>query len=132
MATNRKVGNAFETEFCELLFARGYWVHNMAQNQAGQPADVIAVKDGNPYLIDCKVCSRKTFPLSRIEENQHFSMEAWKTSGNGEGWFALKIEDEVIMIPHRTMIALSYEKSTLNEKDIHEYGVPLERWLNSC
>lgn len=132
MAINRKLGNAFESEFCELLYAHGYWVHNMAQNSAGQPADVIAVKDGNPYLIDCKVCSRKTFSLSRIEENQHFSMEMWKASGNGEGWFALKIEDEVVMIPHRTMIALSYEKSTLNAKDIDEYGVPLERWLKSC
>lgn len=129
---NKKVGSAFETELCELLFAYGYWVHNFANKQAGQPADVIAVKDGKAYLIDCKVCSRKTFSLSRVEENQHFAMSLWKTCGNGEGWFALKIEDEVIMIPHRTMIALSYETSTLNEKDIHEYGVPLERWLNSC
>lgn len=129
---NKKVGNTFEQQFCEILYQHGYWTHNFANKQAGQPADVIAVKDGNPYLIDCKVCSRKTFPLSRIEENQHFSMEAWRMSGNGEGWFALKIEDEVIMIPHRTMIALSYEKSTLNAKDIDEYGVPLERWLKSC
>ena len=41
MATNRKIGNTFETEFCELLFQRGFWCHNMAQNAAGQPADVL-------------------------------------------------------------------------------------------
>ena len=40
MATNRKLGNTFEAEFCEALYAEGFWVHNMAQNQAGQPADV--------------------------------------------------------------------------------------------
>ena len=33
MATNRKIGNSFETELCELLFQHGFWCHNMAQNQ---------------------------------------------------------------------------------------------------
>lgn len=51
MATNRKIGNSFETEFCELLFQHGFWCHNMAQNAAGQPADVIAVKGKTAYLI---------------------------------------------------------------------------------
>lgn len=132
MATNRKIGNSFETEFCELLFQHGFWCHNMAQNAAGQPADVIAVKNKTAYLIDCKVCSNNRFPLSRVEENQHFAMETWKACGNGEGWFALKVEDEIIMIPHFSMVALSYEKSTLNLTDIREYGTPLERWLKKC
>ena len=132
MATNRKIGNSFETEFCELLFQYGFWCHNMTQNAAGQPADVIAVKNKTAYLIDCKVCSNNRFPLSRVEENQHFTMETWKACGNGEGWFALKVEDEIIMIPHFSMVALSYEKSTLNLTDIREYGTPLERWLKKC
>ena len=124
MATNRKIGNSFETEFCELLFQHGFWCHNMAQNAAGQPADVIAVKNKTAYLIDCKVCSNNRFPLSRVEENQHFAMKTWKACGNGEGWFALKVEDEIIMIPHFSMVALSYEKSTLNLTDIREYVYP--------
>ncbi|SCJ99995.1 Uncharacterised protein [uncultured Eubacterium sp.] len=132
MATNRKVGNAFETEFCELLFSHGYWVHNMAQNAAGQPADIIAVKNKTAFLIDCKVCSHHKFPLSRIEENQHFAMEAWKQAGNGEGWFALKVDNEVIMIPHFNMVALSYEKAVLNLEDMRAYGAKLERWLRKC
>ena len=115
MATNRKIGNSFETEFCELLFQHGFWCHNMAQNAAGQPADVIAVKGKTAYLIDCKVCSNNRFPLSRVEENQHFAMETWKACGNGEGWFALKVEE-----------------SALNLTDIREYGTPLERWLKKC
>ena len=132
MATNKKVGNDFEAEFCDILSSNGWWVHNMAQNKAGQPADVIAVKDKTAYLIDCKVCTHERFSLSRVEENQHFAMELWKQCGNGEGWFALKVEDEIIMIPHFSMVALSYEKSALNLTDIREYGTPLERWLKKC
>ena len=72
--SNKKIGNGFEAEFCEKLFQNGYWVHNLAQNAAGQPADVVAVKNGVPYLIDCKVCSGKVFSVSRIEDNQRMAM----------------------------------------------------------
>ena len=34
---NKKNGNHFEEEFCELLALHGFWAHNMAQNQVGQP-----------------------------------------------------------------------------------------------
>jgi Holliday junction resolvase len=130
--SNRKSGTRFENEFCEILYAHGFWVHNLMQNAAGQPADVVAVKNGKPYLIDCKVCSHNKFPLSRVEENQHFAMEIWKECGNGEGWFALKIEDDIFMIPHFTMVSLSYEKSVLNRADIVEYGILLGKWVNHC
>lgn len=132
MATNKKLGNTFETEFCEILGKHGYWVHNMAQNAAGQPADVIAVRDRIAFLIDCKVCSKNRFPFSRVEENQHFAMEFWSMCGNGEGWFALKVEDEIFMIPHYSIVELSYRQSSLNLTEIREYGVKLERWLESC
>ena len=55
--SNKQAGNAFERSFCEMLFSKGFWVHNFAQNRDGQPADVIAVRNGIAYLIDCKVCS---------------------------------------------------------------------------
>ena len=71
---NKKNGNHFEEEFCELLALHGFWAHNMAQNQVGQPADVIAVKNGIPVLIDCKECETNRFPLSRIEGNQEVTM----------------------------------------------------------
>ena len=46
MATNnKKLGNTFENEFCEMMFMLNFWVHNLAQNKSGQPADVIAVKE---------------------------------------------------------------------------------------
>ena len=127
--TNKKIGNDFESDFCEILFNEGFWTHNLAQNASGQPADVIAARNGKTYLIDCKVCSNQGFALSRIEENQDLSMELWKDTGNGDGWFALKVEEEIVMIPHFSIKALMREKSVLNLTDIREYGVKLERWI---
>lgn len=128
--TNKKLGNDFESQFCEILFEQGYWCHNLAQNQVGQPADVIAVRNGKAYLIDCKVCVNDTFPFSRIESNQHTAMTLWKQSGNGYGWFALRLSDNnIFMIDHDLMIALSLNQSSINRDLITHYGIPLETWV---
>lgn len=127
--TNKKIGNDFESDFCEILFEQGFWVHNFAQNQDGQPADVIAARNGKTYLIDCKVCSVRGFALSRMEENQDLSMELWKSTGNGEGWFAVLIGEQIVMIPHLTVKALRATQSYMNELELREYGTPLEKWL---
>lgn len=133
MATNRKLGNTFEAEFCEILYGYGFWAHNLAQNQAGQPADVIAARNGKAYLIDCKVCVNNTFPFSRIESNQHTAMVLWKDSGNGYGLFALQLSDKrIYMIDHELMIALSLNQASIGEDLITHYGTPLERWVQKC
>lgn len=126
---NKRLGNSFEAEFCEILFENGFWTHNLAQNASGQPADVIAARNGKTYLIDCKVCSNRGFALSRMEENQDLSMELWKACGNGEGWFAVLIGEQIAMIPHFTVKALRNQQSYMNELEIREYGTPLEKWL---
>ena len=79
---NKTMGNHFEEELCELLAEQGFWAHNLAQNQVGQPADVLAVRDNIAILIDCKVCSNNRFPLSRIEPNQEAAMTMWEAQGN--------------------------------------------------
>ena len=133
MATNKKMGNDFENRFVEILSQEGYWCHLFAQNSAGQPADVIAVRNGKAYLIDCKVCINDKFPFSRIESNQHTAMTLWKSSGNGYGWFALQLSNkEVYMIAHDMMIALSLNQSYIAKDLITHYGLPLERWLEKC
>ena len=132
MATNKKIGNDFETEFCELLFQKGFWTHHLAQNAAGQPADVIAVRNGEAHLIDCKVCTNNEFSLSRIEENQTLSMALWSDSGNGMGWFAIKIEGEIVMISQWVLEYLSHKKKVLNQHDIHMNGLTFEKWLEKC
>lgn len=127
--TNKKLGNKFESFFCSLLFSNGYWVHNLAQNQSGQPADVIAAKNGTAYLIDCKVCSGKGFPLSRVEENQDSSMSLWKACGNGEltCLFALEYQGEIYMLPH-SALELYKGKSMIPGEDIVKY-LPIKRWM---
>ena len=129
--SNKKVGNDFEMELCEILSKNGFWVHNLAQNQTGQPADVIAVRDGGSFLIDCKVCSTGRFQLKRIEENQQLAMQHWLDMGNDEAWFALKVNDEILMIPYRRLLYAKERQSILNIDEIYERGVLLEDWVDN-
>ena len=131
--TNKKLGNDFEIELCEKLSEYGFWTHNLAMNKSGQPADIIAVKNKMPYLIDAKVCSSKGFALSRVEENQDLAMDLWNRCGNGQGWFAFKIPSgEIIMIPHVCIKALMVSQSTLSINEMHIMGKPLSRWVKRC
>lgn len=128
--SNKKIGNDFEKKFCEILSERGFWVHNFAQNQSGQPADVIAVRNNMPYLIDCKVCEKGIFQLSRIEENQILSMQYWLDTRNDDAWFALKVNGDIWMITYRRIMYAKERQSILNTDEIYELGVLLEDWLN--
>ena len=129
--SNKKLGNTFETELCEILSMCGFWCHNMAQNSAGQPADVIAVRNGRAYLIDCKVCSTdKGFDLKRMEENQDLSMTLWNECGNGQGWFAMKLPTgDIFMLPHFCIKAHQQRQSHLSPGEIFELGKPIEKWV---
>ena len=128
--TNKKLGNDFEQDLCETLYMYGFWTHNMAMNKAGQPADVIAVRNKTAYLIDAKVCSSRGFALSRMEENQDLAMELWEECGNGQGWFAIKLPtDEIYMIPHVCIKAYQRVQAYLSFSEIHELGKPLRKWL---
>lgn len=128
---NKLIGNHFEQEFCDYLAEHGFWAHNMAQTAAGQPADVVAVKDGIGYLIDCKVCENDRFRLSRIEENQETAMTRWELCGNFPGLFALKLTDgSVWMIHLGPLLALrTAGVSSINAEKIRMMGLELERWV---
>ena len=56
-------------------------------------------------------------------------MELWKDTGNGDGWFAVLIGEQIVMIPHFTVKALRAAQSHMNEFELREYGTPLEKWL---
>lgn len=130
--TNKKLGNNFELFFCQKLFSNGFWTHNFAQKQSGQPADVIAVRNKVAYLIDCKVCSRKGFNLNRIEENQNLSMKLWFQSGNGVGFFAFLIDEKIYLIEHPWLLGYSKVKNFITNEHIKEVGTPFEKWVNLC
>ncbi len=131
--SNKKLGNDFEQELCEKLSGYGFWVHSLAMNKAGQPADIIAVKDRKAYLIDAKVCSSRGFALSRVEENQELAMTLWHERGNGQGWFALQVlTGEIYMLPHICVQAYKKVQSSLSFSEIHELGKPLGKWVAKC
>ena len=131
--TNKTLGNSFETELCERLSEYGFWATNLAMTKAGQPADIVAVRNKIAYLIDAKVCSSKGFALSRVEENQELAMTLWEECGNGQGWFAIKFPTgEIYMMPHICIKAYKQVKSSISFSEIHEIAKPLEKWVMRC
>lgn len=130
--SNRAVGNAFEQELCEKLFEYGFWSHNMTQNNSGQPADVIAVRNKVAHLIDAKDCSSKGFDLRRIEENQITAMQLWAECGNGQAWFALKVDDGVYMLSYSSIMVLRKSQSSIPLSVIPKIAYSLEEWVKRC
>lgn len=126
---NRTVGERFEEELCERLAEYGWWSHNLAQNQVGQPADVIAVKNDIAVLIDCKACANDKFALSRIEGNQEGAMTLWGARGNRECYFAMKLTNgEIYMVHFEDLMKMEKEgKKTLT--NITDYP-NLAEWVD--
>lgn len=115
--SNRTLGNRFERDLARMLSELGFWVHLLKQNQDGQPADIIAVKNNRAVLIDAKVCSDGAFRTSRIESNQEASMKMWRLKGNQEWWFAcLMPNGEVRMLDGIT--ACRWSKITISEQEM--------------
>ena len=104
--SNKQAGTAFEKDFAELLSKRGYWAHRIQDNKNGQPFDVIACKDNEPYVFDCKDCSGDGFPLSRIEDNQEYAMELFLATGNRHAYFAIRLFDDIYVVSYLYLIAL--------------------------
>lgn len=130
--SNRAVGNSFEADLCELLAENGWWAHNLAQNQTGQPADVIATKNNVAVLIDCKVCSKNTFPFSRIESNQEGAMTVWQERGNAYCGFALKLKDEsihMVSFDEICFVKMTNDPHGLSESQIRNYPT-FDQWLS--
>jgi len=130
---NRKTGTSFERQLCTNLAGHGFWAHQMAQNSQGQPFDVIAAKNGHTYPIDCKVCEKDVFRLERVEENQYSAMTLWRQTGNGEGWFALRMTNgEVWFISLETMERAMFTRRSLYWSEIKQFGITLEEWVSKC
>ena len=129
--SNKSEGTAFEEELAALLHKKGYWVHLFRQTEAGQPADMIAVKNQKAFLIDAKVCATGNFPLSRIEENQELAMQAWALADNDTAWFALKTPDGGIYMHPYSYFCRERAKGirTLSAEKIRTWGMKLDEWF---
>ena len=133
MNVNRKVGTGFERDLCLSLSGCGFWAHNLAQNSQGQPFDVIAARNGVSYPIDCKDCSKNIFKMERIEENQFSAMSLWEETGNGEGWFALRMMNGAVYFLSFTVIRnLFLMKTVLSASEIRQFGITLGEWVSQC
>ena len=128
MKSNKKIGSDFEQLLCRKLSELGFWVHNFANRSNGQPVDIIAVKDGKPFIIDAKVCSNGRFQLKRIELNQLLACHKWERCGNGEGLFAFLIEDEVYMLSLRKLKTSGFRVS-IPLSYIKEHGALIDDWI---
>lgn len=117
---NKKLGTAFEKEFCELLASRGYWVHFIAPApNGGQPFDVIAAKNGEAFAFDCKTSASVRFPLTRLEENQVMAFERWMACGNSQPRLAIKYNNKVYL----TTYSYLKQKGVINlEEDAYLYA----------
>lgn len=99
--SNKKLGTDFEKAVCKRFQEKGYWVHFLSPDHRGaQPFDIIAVKDGFAFAIECKTLSdsQKYFNISRIEENQKMAFEKWISCGNGMPMIAVWHKDKFTMI----------------------------------
>lgn len=111
--SNKKLGNDFEKEFAEILRRKGYWVTMLTPKQyiGSQPADLIAIKDNKPILIDCKTCKTKYFQINRIEQNQWLAYERYKKCGNADFVLAIKYNKKIYMIP---LEVIDKDKKSIN------------------
>ena len=127
--SNKALGTSYEERLAEELFNRGFWVHLIRQTEEGQPADLIACRNGKAFLIDAKVCSDGTFPLYRIEENQELAMKAFMEAGNETGWFALLVDDETYMLPLSFFLMhRAWSGRSLSKKTIKDRAFTLDEW----
>lgn len=111
---NKKLGTDFEREAVKFLSQNGYWVHFLTPDSRGnQPFDIIASKNDEPVVFDCKTSSVKWFGISRLEENQIMAFELWHKKGNKKAFILIKYNEEIYQIPYRMLNAL--QKINLEE-----------------
>lgn len=129
--SNKAAGTRFEQEFAEHLASHWFWVHLFQDNKNGQPCDVIACRDGNAYLIDCKDCQTKFFVLSRMEENQLNAMQLFQMTGNGIGLFAIRFPNgEIYLVPYNRLKELKAAGfGRIDTAVCRTQGMSLSDWL---
>ena len=108
-SNNKVLGGSYEREVVKLLSQEGYWSHRLEENHKGaQPFDVIAVKGGVAFAIDCKTLDEKEkyFYISRLEDNQVLAFEKWMACGNSEPMVFVKYCGETYVIRYLELKAL--------------------------
>jgi Holliday junction resolvase len=129
--SNKSTGTEFEKEFCVLLSERGFWAHRMQDNVNGQPFDVMAAKNGKPYVFDCKNCEGENFLFRRMEENQRTAMDLWLDCGNQNCFFAVRYPLKGIRL-FEYIDLIAYEKEGMkfiSQKTADSYGYTINEFM---
>ena len=101
---NKRLGTEWEHKVCKFLADNGYWAHFIVpDNRGAQPFDVIAVKDGEAFAIDCKTCVAKSFNISRLEENQISSFNLWLKCENDNALIAVYHEHRLYWVSYEEL-----------------------------
>ena len=129
--SNKSAGTKFEREFANRLAAEGFWVHRLQDNKNGQPCDVIAARNGEAYLFDCKDCQKEVFDLRRVEENQYNAMQFFYVTGNSRGMFAVRYDPEVIFLVDYQVLKDLQDRGvrSIPRVAMTRYGRTLNDWL---
>lgn len=128
---NKQAGTAFEKDFASILAEHGFWVHIFQDNKNGQPCDVIAARNRQAYLFDCKDCQGNFFDTRRVEENQYNAMRLFHLTGNNRGMFTIRFQDAPIyLVDYQVMVELRDKGiRNLDRVSIALYGRTLGSWL---
>lgn len=100
---NKKKGSDFEKEILKAYTDAGAWVHFITPDERGaQPFDIIAVKDGKAFAIECKTLTtdKRYFTIDRLENNQIFAFERWMKCGNTIPLIYVEYGDKIVEIPY--------------------------------
>lgn len=125
--SNKALGNKAEELVANKLYEMGFWVHRLQQNAAGQPADIIAVRNEKTFLIDVKYCSNFNFKLERIEDNQRLAMTLWEKRAKTTPYFALVMPNEEIHMA-QSWLLFSMKQNAILEEGYFRNLVTLEEW----
>lgn len=98
---NKRLGTEWEQDFCKWLASKGWWVHFITPApDGGQPFDVIAVRNGTAFAIDCKTSAKPIFGIDRLEENQKMAFEYWLACGNDMPAVAIKYKNRLYLVDY--------------------------------
>lgn len=130
--SNKAAGTKFEREFAIALADGWFWVHLFQDNKIYQPCDVIACRNGNTYLFDCKDCKSGRFQLERLEENQFNAMQLFEMAGNRSGRIAIRFPGgEIYLVNYGIIDSLRRQGiKSLDLEGCRLHGERFDAWIS--
>lgn len=93
--SNKSSGTSFEKMFAKCLVECGFWAR--MDKGYSQTCDIIAGKNNEIYIFECKVCKSDYFNLDRVEDNQRLSRERFNICGNKNAWMVYQVGEAVYL-----------------------------------